>query len=78
MLDNRSFDQIVDVISESDFYRPEHKLIYQAMYYLMDRSQPIDTLTVIERLSATKDIGKAGGEAYIFELANKHHRQLIS
>jgi replicative DNA helicase len=70
MLDNRSFDQIVDVISDTDFYRPEHKLIYQSMYYLMDRSQPIDTLTVIERLLSIKELPKAGGEAYIFELAN--------
>jgi len=70
MLDNRSFDNIVDVISDVDFYRPEHKLIYQAMYYLMDRQQPVDTLTVIDRLSNMKELAKAGGEAYIFELAN--------
>ena len=70
MLDNRSFDQIIDVISDTDFYRPEHKLIYQAMYHLMDRSQPIDTLTVIDRLTSLKELPKAGGEAYIFELAH--------
>jgi replicative DNA helicase len=70
MLDNRSFDQIADVIIDQDFYRPEHQLIYTTMFQLMEKSQPIDTLTVTDALRQEQRLAKAGGEAYIFELAN--------
>jgi replicative DNA helicase len=69
MLDNRAWDKIADRVVEEDFYRPEHRVIFAAMQKLVGRSQPIDTLTVPELLTMQAELEKAGGEAYIFELA---------
>ncbi len=70
LLDNRAWDTIVDRIREKDFYRYEHTLIYRAMARLVELSKPIDVLTVSEALRETKTLDQAGGEVYLFELAN--------
>lgn len=70
MLDNRAWDQVVDRLRDSDFYRHEHALIYRAMARLMELNKPIDVLTVSETLRETQALEQAGGEVYLFELAN--------
>jgi replicative DNA helicase len=70
MLDGRAWDQIADRISEIDFYRSDHRLIYRFMGKLSSQNVPIDVLTVSESLKETKELENAGGEVYLFELAN--------
>lgn len=69
MLDNRAWDRIADRISDIDFYRNEHRLIFQAMKALAQRNQPFDVLTVAEALKVQQHLEPAGGEAYLYELA---------
>ena len=71
MLDNRAWDKIADRLHEEDFYRPGHRAIFQVMTRLVSKSQPLDTLTVTEELRLINAIEKVGGEAYVFELAQK-------
>ncbi len=70
MLDNRAWDEIADRLQENDFYRHDHRLIYRAMSDLSTTSKPLDVLTVSERLRELRELDNAGGEAYLFELAN--------
>lgn len=70
MLDNRSWDQLADRIREDDFYRHEHRLIYRVMSRLIAHNKPIDVLTVAESLREMHELDQAGGEVYLFELAN--------
>ncbi len=69
MLDNRSWDRVADRISDIDFYRNEHRLIFQAIQLLAQRNQPFDVLTVAEALKEQQKLEPAGGEAYLYELA---------
>ena len=69
MLDNRAWDRIADHIREVDFYRNDHRLIFAAMARLAERNQPFDVLTVAESLKQSNQLDKAGGEAYLYELA---------
>lgn len=69
MLDNRAWDRISDSLNEADFYRHEHRLIYQAMQELARRNQPFDVLTVADILKRKDHLEAAGGEAYLYELA---------
>ncbi|MDF1758987.1 MAG: replicative DNA helicase [Coxiellaceae bacterium] len=71
MLDNRAWDKIADRVVTEDFYRPGHRAIFQTMGRLVGRSQPLDTLTVSEDLRVSGELEKVGGEAYVFELAQK-------
>lgn len=70
MLDNRAWDQIVDRVRELDFYRHDHRLIYRVMARLSEQSKPLDVLTVAESLREFNELENAGGEIYLFELAN--------
>lgn len=69
LIDNRAWDIISDKLSVDDFYRHEHRLVYTAIAQLSERSQPFDVLTVAEHLRTQNTLDQAGGEAYLFELA---------
>ena len=69
MLDNDAWFNVSEVILATDFYRGQHRLIYEAMVDLSTENQPLDVLTVSERLQAKGLLEKAGGLAYIAELA---------
>src|SRR3990167_6181038 len=70
MLDNRAWDKIVDRISELDFYRSPHRLIFKGLFQLAEKNQPFDVLTLSELLKQTHQLENAGGEVYLFELVN--------
>src|SRR5437016_2356634 len=70
MLDNRAWDLIADRVKEVDFYRHDHRLIYRIMAKLIEQSKPLDVLTVAESLRELHELDNAGGEIYLFELAN--------
>ncbi len=69
MLDHRAWDRIADRLVEIDFYRQDHRLIFNILQYLSERGQPFDVLTVSEALKQQQKIEAAGGETYLFELA---------
>lgn len=70
MLENRAWDVVADRLREEDFYRNEHRLIYQVMAKLVEQSKPLDVLTVSEALRELHVLDQVGGEVYLFELAN--------
>ncbi|SRR5579883_1459903 len=70
MLDNRAWDQVADRVRESDFYRHDHRLIFRIMGRLTEQNKPLDVLTVSEALREMHELDNAGGEVYLFELAN--------
>ncbi|MFC4259433.1 replicative DNA helicase [Marinobacter lacisalsi] len=71
MLDNRRFDEVAEVITASDFYRQDHRLIYAAVERLASESEPLDVVTLAEYLERAGDIEDAGGLSYLAELAEK-------
>lgn len=69
MLDNDAWDNVLEQVSEEDFYRPEHRVIFHAIARLASRNMPFDVLTVTDSLKQGNDLSAARGEAYLFELA---------
>jgi replicative DNA helicase len=69
MLANEAWDRVVDLVSEDDFYRQEHRLIFAAMHQLAERSDPFDVITLSERLNTTGELERVGGLAYLGGLA---------
>ena len=47
LIDPDCFNRLTGVISESDFYMEEHRLIYAAMQSLFAESRDIDPVTLI-------------------------------
>jgi replicative DNA helicase len=69
LLDNSAWDRIADLISEQDFYRYDHKLIYRHITKLIEASRPADVITVAESIERSGEIADVGGLAYIGALA---------
>ena len=69
MLDNKAWDRIADKINEHDFYRADHRLIFNALSALASKSNPLDVVTVSEFLKQRVELESAGGEVYLFELS---------
>jgi len=70
LLDNRAWDRIGDILVADDFYRREHRLIFNAIASLCEESGPADVVTVSERLQKNGDIDAAGGLSYLASVAN--------
>ncbi len=69
LLAPESWDSISDLVSSEDFYRPEHRAIFRQICILVDLNEPIDVVTVSDRLLATGELDSAGGHAYLVGLA---------
>jgi len=69
LLDNGAWDRAADVVTESDFYRFEHKLIFSAIGALIGANKPADVITVYEQLQTSGKAQDAGGLAYLNALA---------
>ena len=50
--------EVAAIIDADDLYRPEHRLVFQAILRLYAKKQPIDYLAVEEKLRKTGDFGK--------------------
>ncbi|HEX2667550.1 MAG TPA: replicative DNA helicase [Gammaproteobacteria bacterium] len=69
MLDNTAWERVADRVTEEDFYRQDHRLVFRAMAELADADQPFDAVTLSEWLQARGKLEQAGGLAYLATLA---------
>ncbi|HEY3784840.1 MAG TPA: replicative DNA helicase [Steroidobacteraceae bacterium] len=69
LLDPVAWDNVADVVVSEDFYRPDHKLIFDAMASLVGTGKPCDVVTVVGELERTAHLDSAGGLAYLGSLA---------
>ena len=69
MLDNETWDQVAGRVSEVDFYRKEHRLIYRIILELSNKQIPFDVITLSEALEKKGELEDAGGLAYLGTLA---------
>src|SRR5918996_2620803 len=62
---------IVDVhLTDIDFYRERHRLIFRAIHSLHARGEPVDALTVTEQLTQMGELAEAGGKDHVSSLAS--------
>ncbi|AOV17817.1 replicative DNA helicase [Acidihalobacter aeolianus] len=69
MLDNATWDQVADLVSEADFYRHDHRLIFGAIRALAEAGRPVDVVTLADALERADALEQAGGLAYLGLLA---------
>lgn len=70
LLDKAAIIEASDKINHEYFYRPEHKIIYEAMETLFSKNIPIDLVTIAEELTITKMFDKIGGYDYLTSLTD--------
>src|SRR6186713_2550562 len=69
LLDTSAWDQVGDAVTADDFYRRDHRLIFEAIGQLATESKPCDVVTVSEHLERRAQLEEAGGLAYLGTLA---------
>lgn len=70
MLDRDAMTRVADVVREDDFYREAHKDIFTVMLELYAKHEPIDVLTVGNRLEEKGTLERAGGRTVLATLTN--------
>jgi replicative DNA helicase len=69
MLDNTAWDRVGDMLVAADFYRGDHRLIFEHIAQLIQDNKPADALTVAESLERSARLAEVGGQSYIGALA---------
>jgi len=69
ILDNEAWEKVAEKLVAEDFYRNDHKLIFKALHYLAENTQPMDVVTLFEFLDQEGEADDIGGLAYIADLA---------
>jgi len=69
MLDNSAWDTVADCVSEEDFYRRDHRLIFRAIAQLAEKNNPLDAVTLSEWLEQNRLLDEVGGLMALGKLA---------
>ena len=70
LLNNGTWEDIADIITDDDFYRHDHRMIWQHISNLLRAGRPADALTVKDALQQSGRLEDAGGEQYLAMLSN--------
>lgn len=70
LLDGKTMIRVGDILRPEDFYKKEHRVIYQAMLTLFSRTEAIDILSVANFLKEESVLDAVGGNAYLASLVN--------
>ena len=68
LIDNDIVAELVEKLSEDDFYQESHKYILRAMQRVFNSRKPVDLVTVSDELEGDGSLDKAGGIVYLTEL----------
>jgi replicative DNA helicase len=69
LLDNAAWDRIGDLLTEADFYRHEHRLVFAAIVSLVSACREADIVTVYAQLEKSGKGAEVGGYLYLNSLA---------
>ncbi len=70
LLDRDAMIKMGDVLTADDFYSQAHGRIYEAMVYLFEHREPIDVLSVSNKLEENGALTQIGGRSYLVSLSN--------
>lgn len=85
MLEPKSIDIVSDIVHPEDFYERKHEHIFRSMIELYQKQEPIDLLSVANKLKENKVLKESGGNAYLTDLVNsvptasnvKHYAEIV-
>ncbi|USN53776.1 MAG: replicative DNA helicase [Candidatus Nomurabacteria bacterium] len=85
LIDKDAIIKIADQLRPEDFYKDTHRMIFEAMLELYAKQEPIDILSLTNRLNERKQLEMIGGRSYLAELSNAvatasnivHHSNIV-
>lgn len=70
LIDKEAMIKIADIVAPDDFYKTAHSKIFEAVIELYSSNEPIDLLTLSNRLEEKKLLDGVGGKSYLVNLTN--------
>ena len=70
LLSKDAIADVVELVRDSDFYRPAHQTIYSTILELYGRGEPADAVTVASELTKSGEISRVGGASYLHTLVS--------
>lgn len=71
MIDKKGLYQVMSILHKEVFYKEAHQNIFEAIYELFEKSEPVDLLTVSQKLKEHNNLDLSGGEYYLIQLTQK-------
>lgn len=69
IMDNEAAGVASEFLTSDDFYRPDHRFIYDAIMDLHNKAEPVDLVTIQDKLEEKGVLEQIGGIGYITQLA---------
>lgn len=70
ILDKEVIPKVAEILKSEDFYREDHREIYESVIDLFEKAEPIDLITISERLNSRGTLERIGGLEYLSNLAD--------
>lgn len=70
LIDNNTLPEVLEILSEKDFYRESHRRIFSGMLDLFERNEPADLITLTNVLKEKGALESVGGASYLAELVD--------
>jgi replicative DNA helicase len=70
LIDNSTLLDIMEILHPEDFYRSAHQKIFSAITDLFSKNEPVDLVTLSNRLRETGKLDEIGGAAYLASLVD--------
>src|SRR3989344_7563298 len=70
LLDGSALDKVIDLLGAVDFYKNEHKIIFEAMLDLFAKQRPVDILSLSNALKERGKFEEIGGSTFLTSLVN--------
>lgn len=70
LLEKEAIVRVMEILRPDDFYHDAHRIIYQGISELFNRSEPVDLITLSEQLRQRDSLESVGGVTYLTALVN--------
>ena len=70
LIDNENFYPAAEILTEADFYREGHRVVFQRMRELLERAEVVDLVTLNNELTRTNELEILGGISYVAGLVD--------
>ena len=86
MIEKDAYTSVADLLRPEAFYKDQNRIVFEAIRNLASKDQPIDVLSVAERLKNMGTLEEAGGALYLSELTRRvastahlrYHAQIVA
>lgn len=85
LLDKEAIPTVTEILKREDFYRQNHREIYEVIIDLFEKAEPVDLITVSEKLRARGSLESIGGLEYLTSMSSsvpttanaKHYAKIV-